>query len=545
MTLDELLRLLEAGESERCEWKQAGDVTRVADDVVKTLSALANDHARVGAGLVACGVAEEFVGGVKRPLLSGLDARVAEDLQQAVLGKCQSEVSPVIAPVVQGVILPDAGRVVLLWQQDRSAQVHLWRGRYYVRLRDKTALAKPEQIHDLHRQRAAPVFLEGPCLDTTRDDLLPAAVEEFLGRRRRPLPADAYLEPGVPLTSRAVPLFVERRLPSGEQRAVPQRFTVLLFGREPQRFFPGATVIFSVYDATTRATERAERYEITGPLVFQAQSLLERLKGYVGVQIDKSGDPTNGRAHRERYALGALREAAMNALVHRDYEDRDPTRVTVFSDRIEFVSPGGLLPGVRPALVAAGRAGPLWRNSSLAAVLGDLGLVEDEGSGIARMIEETVAVAGQPPRFLFDQHQVAVVIPAYVPRPRVEVGAAAEQALVLVSIGGPSIRAQVEAALPDLDLAGAAPAVDYAHEGFVETEADWAACARELRDALRAWGDAPQVRQFHVFYRGPVALAALVGALMPQPKGFSMYYYGPSGYERAFTLDQKFRKERS
>jgi ATP-dependent DNA helicase RecG len=542
LNADELFALLREDESERVEWKKAGDVERVSDDVVKTLSAYANDYARSGGGLVACGV-DELIDeqGLKQPVLSGLAPKACEALRQAVIGKCQRQVSPSIVPVVETVAVSGRGRAVLLFQQERSPQVHLFQNRYYVRLRDSTRGAEPDQIHELFRQRHASQYLEGPCIEATRDDLDRVAVEEFLGRRVRPLPFEAYFEPGKRFSARADPLFTERRLPSGERIGVPQRFTILLFGRDPTRFFPGATVVFSVYEATTRAEQQAARFDITGPLVVQARHLLDRLETYVGIQIDKTQSPLNGTPNRPRYSISALTEAAMNALVHRDYEDRGPTRVTVFSDRIEFSSPGGLLPDLDPKQVAAGRSGARWRNQSLAAVMLELGLVQEDGSGIPRMITETQHVAGRDPEFIFEPGRVTVVIPAYVPGLRIDLGAATEQALVLLSIGGASIREQVEASLPGLGLDKANVVLDYAHEGYVETERQWQACAQEIRNRLRVWGDAPQVRHFHVFYRGPVAFAALVGAFIPHAKAFSMYHYGERGYERAFTVDRRFR----
>ncbi|HEX3129681.1 MAG TPA: ATP-binding protein [Thermoanaerobaculia bacterium] len=56
----------------------------------------------------------------------------------------------------------------------------------------------------------------------------------------------------------------------------------------------------------------------------------------------------------------------INALAHRDYSLVDPTRITVFLDRIEMISPGPLPTGVNPEDFRAGRVAPKWRNQALA-----------------------------------------------------------------------------------------------------------------------------------------------------------------------------------
>jgi ATP-dependent DNA helicase RecG len=83
--------------------------------------------------------------------------------------------------------------------------------------------------------------------------------------------------------------------------------------------------------------------------------------------FDKT-DPTSPNVIK--YPKRALYEAMGNALAHRDYELPDPTRLTVFSDRIEVASPGSLPTGVDIESVREGTASPRWRNQSLA--LGDL-----------------------------------------------------------------------------------------------------------------------------------------------------------------------------
>jgi ATP-dependent DNA helicase RecG len=287
-------------------------------------------------------------------------------------------------------------------------------------------------------------------------------------------------------------------------------------------------------------------------MVKQVRDVLDKLKLYTGLFIDKSQDMLTGRQNRPRFSDAALQEAFVNALVHRDYEDREPTRITVFSDRIEIVSPGGLMRQIDPERLKAGQAAPHWRNPSLAHFMVRMGFAQQEGQGIPTIIKETVAVSGQPPDFVLEPGRLTVVLPAYQPKrepetptppsPSPSPGAAQQDAVILISIGGESVRSAVEPSLAELHLEPGYILVDVASPGYVEPdEAHWRVQAKLIRDALKQWVDAPQYQTFHLFYRGPVVLAPLVAAFIPRDKSLTVYYYHGGKYRVAYTIDRRFR----
>jgi hypothetical protein len=114
--------------------------------------------------------------------------------------------------------------------------------------------------------------------------------------------------------------------------------------------------------------------------------------------------------------------------------------------------------------------------------------------------------------------------------------------LILVSVGEASIREAVVASLPLLGLSEGEIIVDHASPGYVETDAGWRRQAEEIRDVLRQKVDAPAYQSLHLFYRGPVVLAPLVGALIPRAKSLTTYYYQNGRYFPAYTIDERFRK---
>ena len=85
------------------------------------------------------------------------------------------------------------------------------------------------------------------------------------------------------------------------------------------------------------------------------------------------------------YPQYAVREALLNAGVHRDYDYSGSILINIFSNRIEFVSIGGLVKGITLHDVMAGVSQP--RNTLIANVFYRLKLIESYGTGIQRIME--------------------------------------------------------------------------------------------------------------------------------------------------------------
>lgn len=88
--------------------------------------------------------------------------------------------------------------------------------------------------------------------------------------------------------------------------------------------------------------------------------------------------------HRD-YPEEAVREALLNALVHRDYSFSGSTLINVYDDRIEFVSIGGLVKGISISDITLGIS--QTRNEKLAAVFYRLKLIEAYGTGIIKIMD--------------------------------------------------------------------------------------------------------------------------------------------------------------
>ena len=91
------------------------------------------------------------------------------------------------------------------------------------------------------------------------------------------------------------------------------------------------------------------------------------------------------RIDRRDYPETAVREALMNLLVHREYSFRASTFISLYSDRLEFISIGGLVSGVSLKDVTMGIS--VCRNAKLANIFYRLELIEACGTGIIKIME--------------------------------------------------------------------------------------------------------------------------------------------------------------
>lgn len=164
-------------------------------------------------------------------------------------------------------------------------------------------------------------------------------------------------------------------------RQAPTAGGILLFGLDRLRHFPDAWIQVGRFSGVDRA-RIADHAELKGSLleaIEQAIAFVEKHSTH-GAQI--------GRLRRsEHWSLPpvAVRETLINAVAHTDYSQAGaPIRVALFDDRLEVDNPGLLPFGLTVADLPLGVS--KLRNRVICRVLHELGLVEQWGSGIQRMI---------------------------------------------------------------------------------------------------------------------------------------------------------------
>jgi ATP-dependent DNA helicase RecG len=130
-------------------------------------------------------------------------------------------------------------------------------------------------------------------------------------------------------------------------------------------------------------------HEIGGNLFHQFEEGERIIKQYLGVRYDISEEAMRESFRRREvwdYPLPAIREALLNALIHRDYFNNTvQTQVKIFDDHIRFHNPGHLPEGVTIDMILKEHYS-YHRNPKVADIFYRAGLVERYGSGIERII---------------------------------------------------------------------------------------------------------------------------------------------------------------
>ncbi len=150
------------------------------------------------------------------------------------------------------------------------------------------------------------------------------------------------------------------------------------------------TIKAAVFEGRNRAVFK-DRYEFSGSVMKQLSEVLSFLDRYNRTRSTFEGIR---RVDFREYPVDAIREAVMNAIVHKDYAYSGSTLIHVFDDRIELVTIGGLVKGVSKSDIMLGVS--ILRNKNLAAVFYRLKWIEAYGTGIHKIMEAYEDAAVKP-----------------------------------------------------------------------------------------------------------------------------------------------------
>ncbi|PTA47508.1 HEAT repeat domain-containing protein [Micromonospora sp. RP3T] len=309
----------------------------------------------------------------------------------------------------------------------------------------------PDERSEAERPSTPPEDPDHPFLDgtTTATVLSPRRVGRFRAAMRKDVGRPVPRRGSAADFMRAALLMREGRL---------TRAGALLFGEDPTAVVPTATVQCTHYHGPDKDAPMDKR-TLGGTIPEQ----IKQARDFVA-ELARLGEvPTAGAAVTEpvyRYPMIAVREIIANALAHRDYQQREMcVHVRVFSDRIEVTSPGAWT----GAEVADGEQCPLselrgesrQRNFWLAHVLSWNKLVESEGAGIPRAVEDCRRQGAAGPIVVRSGEAVTVkIFPSAPLRSAVfrdDFAATATGAPADVHGGAPSsLRVYISATHPDL-----------------------------------------------------------------------------------------------
>jgi len=155
---------------------------------------------------------------------------------------------------------------------------------------------------------------------------------------------------------------------------------LLLFGKNPQKYIANAGLRVGRFRSDI---DIVDTVDIKGNLFKQLEAAMDAIKKHMNVKFEIKGIV---RKDVWDYPLEAVREAVINALIHRDYLESSDIQIRIYDDRIWFWN-AGKLPDNLTAEMLKVEHPSFPRNKLLATVFYFAGLIEKWGSGTRRMVQ--------------------------------------------------------------------------------------------------------------------------------------------------------------
>ena len=168
--------------------------------------------------------------------------------------------------------------------------------------------------------------------------------------------------------------------------------------------FPGIDIV--KFGENISIIQKRSTFENTSALEVYEKAI-DVFRDYYQYEVIRGAD----RKMIEKIPEAAFREAIANALIHRVWDVNSQIRVSMFDDRIEVVSPGGLPAGITAEEYLSGKLSVL-RNRNLANVFYRLGFVEIFGTGITR-IKQLYVESLIKPDFEVSENTIKIVLPVF------------------------------------------------------------------------------------------------------------------------------------
>ena len=348
MSEGEVVKLITSGETEAVEFKESPNAA-----FYKTISAFTNTKG----GTILLGVNN-------KGNIVGIEpsSKFLEDLTNRIVNKLS------LYPGIETMDIGDKRLIAV--KVARSGYPASYEGRYYERVGNTTREMSPEKLRAL--------LLRGKTWDSLTGDFPLEQIDTETVHRFAHLAVERNRLAGVSLDEppeiilEKLELMVNGRLTNG---------AILLFGKNPQKHFINLCVRIGRFKTETTIID--DKW-VKGSLFQQFDETLNVLRQHIGVRYEIK------RIERKDiwdYPIPALREAVLNALIHRDYFNiANFTAIKVYDDHIWFSNPGGLPEGITVEQLKKPHQSYL-RNPLIAKVFYLAGYIEQYGSGTVRMVE--------------------------------------------------------------------------------------------------------------------------------------------------------------
>lgn len=349
----------------------------VAKDFAHHLSAFAN----ASGGLVVVGMEDDGT-------ITGVSDEKENSFRQAAFDNLQVPPDYQVEIIRCALDSGEAGRIMLFHIAPSANEIiKMKSGEAYLRVGDASRRLSAEMLAALEYSKGIKSYESRIIDDATIDDLDPELLRQYTD----------MLDPAV-----SSPLDVLKGRGLIKEKNAELKITVaaiLLFGKAPTQFLPGARVRFLRYEGV--AAEVGSSFNLVKDITLESplHKLLTEGRKLLESQMREFQQLGRDGVFRRipEYPAFAWLEGLVNAVTHRDYSlQGDYIRITMFDDRIEFSSPGRL-----PSIVTVDniQTTRFSRNPMIARVMSDFGWVRELNEGVKRIYTDMASYFLDPPAF--------------------------------------------------------------------------------------------------------------------------------------------------
>ncbi|MFH1127502.1 MAG: helix-turn-helix domain-containing protein [archaeon] len=370
-------KIISSGESETLEFKES---LALKDEIGEGVSSLSN----TAGGLILVGVTDsrEIIG-------VQIGKKTIEDLANYIKAHTDNHVFPKIS-----VIEAEGKDIVVIVVKESDEKPVFFKGKAYIRVGKSRHRLSASEIRNLAKKSGKLVYWdELICENAALSDIDEEKVEWFLQRRRKVREAPKALD-------------IEGILASvgGLAKGKLTNAGILFFGKNPEDFFLQARIHCVRFEGTDVSRNTSDDKLYSGAIWEQVELAEEFVRKNIKLHGFRTGY-TFKRIDVPEYPPQAIREAIINALIHRDYEVPTEVKVFIFDDRIEITNPGTFPVGTTPD-----NPKHVPRNPILCQLMRDVEFIEKYGSGIYLIREECKRLNAPEPAYEIDKHWTKIVL---------------------------------------------------------------------------------------------------------------------------------------
>ncbi|MEI8295644.1 MAG: ATP-binding protein [Alphaproteobacteria bacterium] len=375
----ELLELLRRPEGKTLEFRQ--ELSKSPERLARTVCAFAN----TAGGDILFGIADktQYVVGVPDP----------QKLEETIENIIADWIAPDIIPTIETLVYEQSSVLVVRIYPNSSSRPHYIKketleNATYIRVGSSNRLADLQMIEELQRLGKRRSFEEEQLIALTTD----AVDFDPIANCFKPI---RQLKKTDLISLKLVTEF--------QDKLVPTNAGMILFGKERERYFPNAKIKAVRFFGLTKDLKTIDSRDIDSYPAIAAQEAMDFIKKHANYESEISnsqqGERWNvQRSERWNIPVAAVREAIINAILHADYSQKGACiRLFIYQNRIEIENPGLLVTGLTIEDITRGIS--KLRNPIIGRIFNELGLIEQYGSGINKIIQECEKFGLDTPTF--------------------------------------------------------------------------------------------------------------------------------------------------